>query len=117
VVAHHVQLLLGVMERVAAADQQDPAGENARSVRLELQADCLAGIWKHSSYQRGQLSQTDFEDALRAAAVVGDDFQQHRVTGTITPEDWTHGSSRQRQHWLTTGFEQGKPSACDTFGA
>jgi predicted metalloprotease len=97
-VAHHVQLLLGIMQRVSAADQEDPAGENARSVRLELQADCLAGIWKHSSYQRGQLSQTDIEDALRAAAVVGDDFQQRRATGTVRPEDWTHGSSRQRQH-------------------
>jgi uncharacterized protein len=116
-VAHHVQVLLGITQRVRAADQQDPAGENARSVRLELQADCLAGVWKHSSYQRGQISQADFEDALRAAAVVGNDFQQRQATGTITPEDWTHGSSRQRQHWLTTGFEQGMPSACDTFGA
>jgi predicted metalloprotease len=86
-------------------------------VRLELQADCFAGIWKHSRYQRGQLTQADLEDALRAAAVVGSDFQQQNATGTITPEDWTHGSSQQRQHWLTTGFEQGQPSACDTFAA
>jgi predicted metalloprotease len=100
-----------------AADQQDPAGEHARSVRLELQADCLAGVWKHTRYRRGQLSRAGLEDALRAAAVVGDDFQQRRTTGTISPEDWTHGSSRQRQHWLATGFEQGKPAACDTFGA
>jgi predicted metalloprotease len=116
-VAHHVQVLLGIAQRVAAADQQDPAGENARSVRLELQADCLAGVWKHSSYQRGQLTPADFEDALRAAAVVGSDFQQHLATGTIRPEDWTHGSSRQRQQWLITGFEQGRPAACDTFGS
>jgi hypothetical protein len=116
-VAHHVQELLGILPRVRTADQQDPAGENARSVRLELQADCLAGIWKHSRYRRGQLSPTDFEDALRAAAVVGNDFQQHRATGTIRPEDWTYGSSRRRQHWLTTGFEQGTPAACDTFGS
>jgi uncharacterized protein len=116
-VGHHVQVLLGISHRVAAADQQDPAGKNARSVRVELQADCFAGIWKHSSYQRAELSATDFEDALRAAAVVGDDFQQRNATGTITPEDWTHGSSQQRQHWLTIGFEQGKPSACDTFGS
>jgi predicted metalloprotease len=116
-VAHHVQFLVGTMQRVAEADQQDPAGENARSVRLELQADCLAGVWMHASYQRGQLSSADFEDALRAAAVVGSDFQQHLATGTVRPEDWTHGSSRQRQHWLTTGFEQGQPSACDTFGS
>ena len=116
-VAHHVQVLLGITGRVRAADQQDEAGTNARSVRLELQADCFAGIWKHATYQRGQLEQQDFEDALRAAAVVGDDFQQRRATGTITPEDWTHGSSQQRQHWLTTGFEEGVPAACDTFGS
>jgi uncharacterized protein len=116
-VAHHVQVLLGISHRVAVANQQDPAGENARSVRVELQADCLAGIWKHSSYQRGELTAKDFEEALRAAAVVGDDFQQRAATGTITPETWTHGSSAQRQQWLTTGFEQGKPSACDTFAA
>jgi uncharacterized protein len=115
-VAHHVQTLLGVLQRVRAADEQDPAGANARSVRLELQADCLAGIWKHSRYRRGQLSPADLEDALRAAAVVGSDFQQKKATGTITPEDWTHGSSQQRQQWLTIGFEQGRPAACDTFG-
>jgi uncharacterized protein len=116
-VAHHVQLLVGTLERVAAADQQDPEGANRRSVRVELQADCFAGIWKHSRYRRGQLTPADLEDALRAAAVVGNDFQQYQATGTIRPEDWTHGSSRQRQHWLTTGFEQGRPSACDTFAA
>jgi predicted metalloprotease len=114
---HHVQVLLGITGRVRAADQQDPAGTNARSVRLELQADCFAGIWKHATYERGQLTATDFEDALRAAAVVGDDFQQRRATGTIAPHDWTHGSSAQRQHWLTTGFEQGRPGACDTFAS
>jgi predicted metalloprotease len=87
-VAHHVQMLLGILQRTAVEDQQDPEGENARSVRVELQADCFAGVWKHSRYHRGELR----------------------------PEEWTHGSSRQRQHWLTTGFEQGTPSACDTFG-
>jgi predicted metalloprotease len=114
---HHVQVLLGITGRVRAADQQDPAGTNARSVRLELQADCFAGIWKHATYERGQLTEPDFEDALRAAAVVGDDFQQRRATGTIAPHDWTHGSSAQRQHWLTTGFDQGEPGACDTFAS
>jgi uncharacterized protein len=114
-VAHHVQELLGILPRVRAADQQDPDGENARSVRLELQADCFAGVWAHSRYQRGSLSAEDVRDALNAAAVVGNDFQQYQASGTIRPEDWTHGSSRQRQHWLTTGLEQGKPSACDTF--
>jgi uncharacterized protein len=116
-VAHHVQVLLGITGRVRAADHQDPAGTNARSVRLELQADCFAGVWKHATYERGQLTETDFEDALRAAAIVGDDFQQRRATGTISPEDWTHRSSEQRQHWLTTGFQQGAPGACDTFGS
>ena len=86
-VAHHVQVLLGITGRVRAADQRDPAGTNARSVRLELQADCFAGVWKHATYERGQLTGADFEDALRAAAIVGDDFQQRRATGTISPEN------------------------------
>jgi uncharacterized protein len=116
-VGHHVQVLLGISHRVALADKQDPAGTNARSVRVELQADCFAGVWKHSSYQRDELTAQDFEDALRAAAVVGDDFQQRAAGGTITPETWTHGSSAQRQHWLTVGFEEGRPGACDTFAA
>jgi predicted metalloprotease len=116
-VGHHVQVLLGISRRVAMADQQDPAGKNARSVRVELQADCFAGIWKHSAYQRDELTAANFEDALRAAAVVGDDFQQASATGTITPETWTHGSSAQRQHWLTVGFQRGEPAACDTFAA
>jgi uncharacterized protein len=116
-VGHHVQVLLGISHRVAAADQQDRAGQNARSVRVELQADCFAGIWKHSSYQRGEVTEEGVADALRAAAVVGDDFQQRKATGTISPHDWTHGSSAQRQHWLTVGFEEGRPAACDTFAS
>ena len=85
-------------------------------LRLELQADCFAGMWKHGTYGRGQLTAADFEDALQAAGMVGDDFSAP-TTGRISPENWTHGSSPQRQHWLTTGFEQGEPGACDTFGA
>jgi predicted metalloprotease len=114
-VGHHVQNLLGVMQRVHAASEQDPAGENARSVLLELQADCFAGVWAHSRYQRGQLTPADLEDALRAAAVVGSDFQQKLAGAAVRPEDWTHGSSAQRQHWLTVGVQRGDPSACDTF--
>jgi predicted metalloprotease len=114
-VAHHVQSLLGILGQVAAANEQHPEGENARSVRVELQADCFAGVWAHSAYRRGDLTREDFADALRAAFVVGSDFQQRAATGTIAPDDWTHGSSAQRQHWLTTGFEQGRPAACDTF--
>jgi len=115
-VGHHVQTLLGTIRLVRSLDQSDPAGANARSVRLELQADCFAGVWKHSRYRREQLTESDLADALTAAAVVGSDFQQLSTTGTIRPEDWTHGSSRQRQQWLTIGFEQGRPAACDTFG-
>ena len=114
-VGHHVQVLLGISQHVAAANKADPAGTNARSVRVELQADCFAGVWAHSAYQRGDLTQTDFAQALRAAAVVGDDFFQRSGTGTVSPESFTHGTSAQRQQWLTTGFESGEPAACDTF--
>jgi predicted metalloprotease len=86
-------------------------------VRLELLADCFAGIRKHTTYERGQLTEADFEDGLRAAAIVGDDFQQRRATGTISPEDWTHGSSQQLLHSLTTGVQRGEPGACDNFGS
>jgi predicted metalloprotease len=105
-VGHHVQALLGILR----AEQS-----NARSVRVELQADCLAGIWKHSAYRRDQITPADFAEALRAAAVVGSDFQQKLAGGAVTPEDWTHGSSAQRQHWLTLGFQSGQPGDCDTF--
>jgi hypothetical protein len=114
-VAHHVQTLLGITKQKALADQQDPDGANARSVRFELQADCFAGVWMHSVYRRGQLTDADLQDALNAAAVVGDDFQE-RLAGQMRPrEDWTHGSSAQRRQWLKTGFVEGRPAACDTF--
>jgi predicted metalloprotease len=116
-VGHHVQTLLGITHQKAAADHQDPAGANARSVRFELQADCFAGVWMHSVYQRGQLTDADLQDALNAAAVVGDDFQRNAAGQTRPREDWTHGSSAQRQHWLTTGFTEGRPDACDTFNS
>jgi predicted metalloprotease len=112
---HHVQTLLGVTHQTAVADQQDPAHANARSVRVELQADCFAGVWMHSVYRRGELTNADLDSALQAAAVVGDDFQQNAAGQHRPPESWTHGSSAQRQHWLRTGFEQGRPAACDTF--
>ena len=114
---HHVQNLTGVLQRLRVADQQDPAGENARSVRFELQADCLAGVWAHSVYRRGQLTDADVSQALRAAQLIGDDFQQ-RVSGNAVDSGlWTHGSSAQRQRWFTTGLEHGDPGACDTFSA
>jgi predicted metalloprotease len=112
---HHVQNVLGISGRVAAADKANPSGANALSVRVELQADCLAGVWAHTAYTRELVGQADLDQALRAAASVGDDFQQHLATGQIEPERWTHGSSAQRQRWLATGFDKGTPSACDTF--
>ena len=112
---HHVQTLLGITRQKAIADQQDPAGVNARSVLFELQADCLAGVWMHSVYRRGALTDADLRGALDAAAVVGDDFMQRTTGRGRPPEDWTHGSSAQRQQWLKTGFVEGRPEACDTF--
>lgn len=113
---HHVQTLLGITRAKAAADRRDPAGANARSVRFELQADCLAGVWMHAVYRRGELTAADLAQALAAAAVVGDDFVRHAAGRTRPPEEWTHGSSAQRQRWLGTGFESGRPESCDTFG-
>jgi predicted metalloprotease len=116
-VAHHVQQLLGVHGRVAAANQSDPSGANARSVQVELQADCYAGIWLHMVSRRGELSQADVQDILTAATVVGDDFQRNQAGAELAPETWTHGSSAQRVHWVSVGLERGDPAACDTFEA
>ena len=102
-------------QQKAAADQQDPAGANARSVRFELQADCLAGVWMHSVYRRGELTAADLRQAMDVAAVVGDDFMRNAAGQARPPETWTHGSSAQRRQWLTTGFQEGRPEACDTF--
>jgi predicted metalloprotease len=102
-VAHHVQTLLGLTRQKAEADRQDPEGANARSVLFELQADCFAGVWAHSAFRQGAVSQANIRDALNAAAVVGDDFQSKLSGNERPPEDWTHGSSAQRQHWLHRG--------------
>jgi uncharacterized protein len=114
---HHIQHLLGIDRQIAARNQQDPAGENARSVRVELQADCLAGIWIHASHARGQVTDADLNDALRVAKLIGDDFQQHASGRVVDSAMWTHGSSEQRQRWLKLGFDSGRPSDCDTFAA
>lgn len=114
---HHVQALLGITTQVAQADQADPAGTNSRSVRVELQADCLAGVWAHSTDQRGLLKDGDLASALKAAGAVGDDFIAKAAGQPVEVENFTHGTSEQRQRWLTTGFEKGVPDACDTFSS
>jgi hypothetical protein len=112
---HHVQKLLGISERVAGL--RHTQGATGPSVRLELQADCFAGIWAHSSAQRDLLESGDIESALSAAAAVGDDRLQRMATGTVSPESWTHGSADERMRWFKRGFAQGTIAACDTFGA
>ena len=84
-------------------------------MRLELQADCLAGVWARSTYDRGILESGDLQEGLQAAAAVGDDRIQSQAQGRINPETFTHGTSEQREHWLQTGFDSGKLESCDTF--
>jgi uncharacterized protein len=112
---HHVQQLIGIAGSVADANRVDPGGKNARSVLVELQADCLAGVWGHSAYPRSELTTQDLDEALRAAEVIGDDYLQRASGDVVDSAQWTHGSSQQRQHWLRTGYQSGRPSACDTF--
>jgi uncharacterized protein len=114
---HHIQNLTGVSSQVSQLSQQDPGQANQLSIRAELQADCYAGVWAHSTYTRGLLEPGDLDEALKAAATVGDDFLQKSATGSVQPEHWTHGSSAQRQKWLKIGYDKGEPSACDTFSA
>ena len=112
---HHVQSLLGVSADVNRQQQEDPEGANELSVKLELQADCLAGVWGYSANQEGLLEPGDVEEGLNAAAAVGDDRIQAKAGREVDQESWTHGSSEQRMTWFQKGFEKGDPSACDTF--
>ncbi len=116
-VGHHVQNLLGISEQVQRARRSMSEREgNALSVRLELQADCYAGVWGHHAHRQRQLLEPgDVEEGLAAAAAIGDDQMQRQATGTIQPESWTHGSSEQRVDWLRRGLESGDPEACNTF--
>jgi predicted metalloprotease len=117
-VGHHVQNELDIMDQVQQLQQSNPADANALSVNLELQADCLAGTWAHSIFvMEDVLEPGDIEEALDAAAAVGDDRIQERFQGSVNPESWTHGSAEQRQQWFNTGYQSGDPSACDTFSA
>jgi predicted metalloprotease len=112
---HHVQNVLGVNSEVRQKQQQDPGQANELSIRLELQADCLAGVWAHSAYEQDLLESGDLEEGLAAAAAVGDDRIQERTSGRVNPEQWTHGSSEQRVTWFKKGFDGGDPASCDTF--
>jgi predicted metalloprotease len=110
---HHIQNILGIERQ---AEQGSRQGANSSSVKLELQADCFAGIWAHSTQQRGMLEQGDIESALGAAAAVGDDRLQKMSTGHVSPDSFTHGTSAERQKWFTAGFNSGQISSCNTFG-
>jgi hypothetical protein len=113
---HHVQHLLGIDAQVRRRQQADPGMANAYSVRLELQADCFAGVWGHTTDQRRLLEQGDIEEGLNAAAAVGDDRVQRATSGRVNAESFTHGSSAQRVAWFKRGLTSGNPEACDTFG-
>jgi uncharacterized protein len=114
---HHVQKLLGIEGKVQRSMRQsDERGANALSVKLELQADCLAGVWAHSTQQRGLLEKGDVESALGAASAVGDDRLQKMARGRVSPETFTHGSSQQRMQWFSEGLNQGTVGGCNTFG-
>lgn len=117
-VGHHVQNLIGVLPKFAQMRQSMGQAEaNAMSVRVELQADCFAGIWGRYAADKGLLEQGDLEEALNAASQIGDDAIQRRTQGYVVPESFNHGSSQQRQRWFKRGFEAKSVKACDTFNA
>lgn len=114
-IGHHVQNLFGIEQRMREAQRVYPGEQNQLSVAFELQADCLAGVWGHSTAQRSILQQGDVEEGLNAAAAIGDDRIQRMSTGRVSPESFTHGSSEQRVRWFRRGLEGGDVDACDTF--
>ncbi len=118
-VGHHVQNLLGIMEKAQAARARvDEARANQISVRLELQADCFAGVWAHHAEKaRGILEAGDVEEGLNAASAIGDDRMQRRAGGYVVPDSFTHGSSAQRVKWFRAGIETGDVNRCNTFQA
>jgi hypothetical protein len=118
-VGHHVQNLMGVTEKVdAQRGRVSQSQMNALSVRVELQADCLAGVWAHHSQKgKGWLEHGDVEEAMNAAAQIGDDKLQRQTQGTVRPESFTHGSSQQRMSWFKRGLDSGSVAQCNTFDA
>lgn len=114
-IGHHVQTLTGISDQVRRAQQSRPSERNQLSVRMELQADCLAGVWAHEAGLRGILEPGDVEEGLRAAAAIGDDRIQTMSGRGVHPESFTHGSSAQRVAWLRKGLESDDPEACSTL--
>jgi len=114
-IGHHVQHVLGTDARVRALQERRPRDANALSVRMELQADCYAGVWGNTAQQKNILDPGDVEEGLTAAAAIGDDRLQRMSQGTVQPESFTHGSSAQRVSWFKRGFTSGNPESCDTF--
>ncbi|MBX3573927.1 MAG: zinc metallopeptidase [Mesorhizobium sp.] len=117
-VGHHVQNLIGVLPRFNQMRQSMSQAEaNEMSMRVELQADCFAGVWGHFTAQKGLLEEGDIEEALNAAQQIGDDTLQRKTQGYVVPESFNHGTSQQRQTWFARGFKSGKLSDCDTFNS
>jgi predicted metalloprotease len=115
-VGHHVQNLMGTMQQFdARASQLDTRGRNALSVRLELQADCYAGVWGAAARKRGLIDASDVEAGINAAQAVGDDRIMRRTQGVVVPDAFTHGTAEQRAKWFRTGLASGDPRSCDTF--
>ena len=114
-IGHHIQTLLGIEGKVRELQQSQPRLRNQYSVAMELQADCLAGVWGNSAARRGLLEPGDVQEGLRAAGSIGDDRIQRQATGRVTPDSFTHGSSEQRMFWFRRGLDSGNPDLCDTF--
>jgi uncharacterized protein len=114
-IGHHVQKLLGIEQQVSSLRRSNPEAANPLSVRLELQADCLAGVWGHSTEQRNIIDQSDIAAGMEAVAAVGDDRLQKMSRGYVTPDSFTHGSSAQRSDWFRRGLTSGDISSCNTF--
>lgn len=112
---HHIQTVLNVESQVRKQQQANPDQANEYSIRMELQADCFAGVWGHAAYKGEQLDPGDLAEGLAAAQAVGDDRLQEQAGGRVNPESWTHGSSEQRDRWFQKGFDSGDPAVCDTF--
>ena len=114
-IGHHVQKIVGTENKIRHLQQSNPDAGNQLSVAMELQADCYAGVWAHSTQQRGLLDPADVQSALGAAAAVGDDHIQKMTRGRVQPETFTHGSSEQRMSWFRKGLDSGSIAACNTF--